>query len=249
LNAVVEHARDILTTYQVKAALSPKVARLENLALAIDHTLLKPDATEASVRVLCEEALQYGFASVCIQPCWVGLAAAILKDSKVAVCTVIGFPLGANETSCKAGEARVAVAQGATEVDMVLNIGFLKSGLYDKVTSDISAVAQAADGALLKVILETAYLNAEEKVIACLLARKAGAAFVKTSTGFAPTGATLDDVKLMRHAVGSRLGVKASGGIKDTQTALAMLTAGANRLGTSAGVAIVQGGVADGAGY
>jgi deoxyribose-phosphate aldolase len=223
--------------------LAPPLARM------IDHTLLRQDATEEMIRELCAEAAQYCFASVCVNPCFVPLAAELLQASGVAVCTVIGFPLGASQTSIKAIEAETAVREGATEVDMVLNIGMLKSRRYDYVERDIRAVVEAARAsrrgangrALTKVILETALLTNEEKVIACVLSQNAGADFVKTSTGFSGGGATAADVTLMRRAVGSRMGVKASGGVRSLEDAEQMVAHGATRIGASASVAIMKG--------
>lgn len=213
-----------------------------DVAAMIDHTLLKPDATRDQIVKLCEEAKQYGFASVCVNPANVSLAASLLKGTPVKVCTVIGFPLGATTPTAKAIETRDAIANGATEVDMVINVGALKSGDYDLVKRDIEAVVDAARGkALVKVILETALLTDEEKVKACLLAKMAGADFVKTSTGFGPGGATVEDVRLMRKVVGSDMGVKASGGIRNLESARKMIEAGASRIGASASVAIVKG--------
>lgn len=212
------------------------------LASMIDHTLLKPDANRDAVSRLCQEAIEYGFASVCVNPVWVSYAAELLAGTSVKVCTVIGFPLGANVSETKAFEARAAVADGATEVDMVINVGALKSGDHDTVLNDIQAVVQVVEGhALVKVILETALLTDEEKTIACRLSKDAGAHFVKTSTGFGPGGATENDVALMRRMVGDAMGVKASGGIRDAETAMRMIAAGATRLGCSASVAIVRG--------
>ena len=211
-----------------------------SIAKCIDHTVLKPQTTEAAVRKLCAEAAQYGFASVCVNPCWVALCADLLKDTEVDVCTVIGFPLGANTSAVKAFEAAEAIRQGATEVDMVLNVGALKDGNADLVRADIAAVVEAARGkALVKVILETCLLTDEEKRIACRLAKEAGADYVKTSTGFSTGGATEADIALMRAEVGPEMGVKASGGIRDYVTAQAMIRAGASRIGASAGVQIV----------
>ncbi|MGE5554109.1 MAG: deoxyribose-phosphate aldolase [Betaproteobacteria bacterium] len=212
-----------------------------DLAKLIDHTLLKPDATPEAIARLCGEAAEYGFASVCVNPGNVALAAALLRGSEVKVCTVIGFPLGATTPLAKAFEARDAVANGADELDMVLNVGALKAGDEALVARDIRAVVEAAGGRLVKVILETGLLTEEEKVRACLLAKEAGAGFVKTSTGFGPGGATVEDVRLMRQAVGPDFGVKASGGIRDRVTAERMVAAGATRLGTSSGVAIIRG--------
>ncbi|RSL31525.1 deoxyribose-phosphate aldolase [Salibacterium salarium] len=213
-----------------------------SLPSMIDHTLLKPDSTIEQVTALSEEAKEYKFASVCINPFMVPTAYSILKDTEVKVCTVIGFPLGATLTDVKEFETKLAVDNGAAEIDMVINIGALKSGEDNKVRKDIEAVVQAAkDNALVKVIIETVLLTEAEKEKACLLAVEAGADFVKTSTGFAGGGATLEDVKLMKRTVGDHAEVKASGGVKDEQTALAMIEAGAQRIGTSSGVAIVSG--------
>lgn len=212
---------------------------IDNIAPFIDHTLLKPNATLDDIKKLCDEAKIYGFASVCVNPSYVSFAKELLKESKVKVCTVVGFPLGATTTIVKVIEARDAIANGADEIDMVINIGALKSGNDSFVFDDIKAVREAAKGKVLKVIIETAYLTKDEKIKACQLAKEAGADFVKTSTGFAPSGATVEDVKLMREVVGPEIGVKASGGIRDYQTACEMIKAGATRLGTSSGVAIV----------
>lgn len=205
----------------------------------IDHTILNPDATKDEVIKVIDEAKAYDFASVCLEPCWVTLAAERLADSEVKVCTVIGFPLGANTKTVKAFEAKEAVENGAGEVDMVLNVGALKSGEYDMVLEDMKAVREAAKDAVVKVILETCLLTDEEKKKACALAKEAGMDFVKTSTGFSTAGATTDDVKLMREAVGDAMGVKASGGIRDRETAEAMIAAGASRIGASKSIAIV----------
>ncbi|MFD2704135.1 deoxyribose-phosphate aldolase [Salibacterium lacus] len=213
-----------------------------SLASTIDHTLLKPESTAEQVESLCREAAEYEFASVCIHPSHVAGAAAILADTPVKVCTVIGFPHGAALSSVKAYETKEAIRLGASEVDMVINIGALKSGREDEVRSDIESVVQAAsDQALVKVIIETILLSDEEKETACRAAVQAGADFVKTSTGFAGGGATLEDVKLMKRVVANQAKVKASGGVKDQQTALAMIEAGAERIGTSSGAAIVSG--------
>ncbi|MBL8863693.1 MAG: deoxyribose-phosphate aldolase [Planctomycetes bacterium] len=218
-------------------------ARLGGLAGAIDHTLLKPEATAAEVDRLCDEARTHRFASVCVNGTWVRRCAEIVAGSGVAVCCVVGFPLGANVTEVKVYEARRAIEDGACEIDMVLNVGALKSGDREFVRRDIAAVAETCHrlGAKLKVILETALLTDAEKVAACEAARAAGADFVKTSTGFSKGGATIQDVALMRSVVGPTLGVKASGGIRDARDAQAMLAAGATRLGASASVAIVRG--------
>jgi deoxyribose-phosphate aldolase len=217
-------------------------ATAHDWASLIDHTLLKPEATESDIRKLCEEAVQFGFASVCVNPAWVKRAAEFLKGSSVPVCTVIGFPLGATLPDVKAFEARRSIFNGAREVDMVINIGALKSGDDCLVEDDIKAVVEAAheNGILCKVIIETALLTDEEKVRACLASKNAGADFVKTSTGFAKGGATADDVALMRRTVGKALGVKASGGVKGIEDARAMFEAGATRIGASVGVKIAQ---------
>lgn len=205
----------------------------------IDHTILNPDATKDEVIRVIDEAKAHEFASVCLEPCWVSLAAERLADSPVKVCTVIGFPLGANTKTVKAFEAKEAVDNGAEEVDMVLNIGALKSGDYDLVLEDMKAMREAAKEAVVKVILETCLLTDEEKKKACALAKEAGLDFVKTSTGFSTAGATTADVKLMREVVGDKMGVKASGGIRDRETAEAMIAAGASRIGASKSIAIV----------
>jgi deoxyribose-phosphate aldolase len=215
---------------------------LKEKARMIDHTLLKPEATKEQIVKLAEEAKTYHFASVCVNPTWVKTAYEILKDTDVKVCTVIGFPLGATTPEVKAFETKNAIENGATEVDMVINIGALKSGDDELVEKDIRAVVEAAKGkALVKVIIETCLLTDEEKVRACQLAVKAGADFVKTSTGFSTGGATVEDVALMRKIVGPNVGVKASGGIRNADDLLAMEKAGANRIGASAGVQIING--------
>jgi len=213
-----------------------------SLAGMIDHTLLKPDVTSDKIAQLCFEAKKYHFASVCVNPTHVKLCADLLKDSDVKVCTVIGFPLGATSPEVKAFETRNALDNGATEIDMVINIGALKAGESELVARDIRGVVQVAHAAnaLVKVIIETALLTDEEKVIACLLAKEAGADFVKTSTGFSGGGATVHDIALMRRAVGPSLGVKASGGIHTHEEAEALVAAGATRIGASAGVKIIQ---------
>jgi deoxyribose-phosphate aldolase len=212
------------------------------IAARIDHTLLKPDATRAQIEQLCAEARENGFATVCVNPAWVRECARLLRGSATRVCTVVGFPLGATLPEVKAFEAARVVADGACEVDMVLNVGALKSADYPLVGVDIEAVVQAsrAGGALVKVILETALLTDDEKVRGCVLAKVAGADFVKTSTGFGPGGATVDDVALMRRVVGPEMGVKAAGGVRDLKSAQAMIEAGADRIGASVGVKIVQ---------
>lgn len=207
----------------------------------IDHTILKADATQEKVQAIIDEAKKYEFASVCINPTWVAFAAEQLKDEVSKVCTVIGFPLGANTSEVKAFEATDAIKKGADEVDMVINIGAAKDGKWDLVESDIAAVNAVKDGRILKVIIETSLLTDEEKVKACQAAQRAGADFVKTSTGFSTAGAKVEDVKLMRETVGPDMGVKASGGIRNLEDAKAMIEAGANRLGCSSGVAIMEG--------
>ncbi|GAA0119464.1 deoxyribose-phosphate aldolase [Clostridium perfringens] len=218
----------------------------QQLAKMIDHTILKPEADKASIEKLCKEALEYNFASVCINPTNVELAAKLLKGSEVKVCTVIGFPLGANTMEVKAFETKDAIAKGADEVDMVINIGRLKDKDYEYVEKDIKAVVDAADKkALTKVIIETCLLTEEEKVKACELAKKAGADFVKTSTGFSTGGATPEDIKLMRETVGPDMGVKASGGVRSIEDAEAVIKNGATRIGASASIAICEGTVSD----
>ncbi|MCC7354156.1 MAG: deoxyribose-phosphate aldolase [Anaerolineae bacterium] len=213
-----------------------------DLARLIDHTLLKPDATEGQVRQLCHEARQHNFATVCVNPTWVRLCAELLQGAPVLVCTVVGFPLGATLTAVKVYEAEQAIALGACELDMVINVGALKSKDYRTVEQDIDLVARACHerGAILKVIIEAVLLNDEEKVEASVLAQAAGAEYVKTSTGFGPGGATVADVSLMRRVVGSGIGVKAAGGIRSLTDAQSMIQAGATRVGASAGVKIVQ---------
>ncbi|MCB5235759.1 deoxyribose-phosphate aldolase [Niallia alba] len=213
-----------------------------NIAKMIDHTLLKADATKEQVVTLCEEAKQYVFASVCVNPTWVKVASELLSGTEVKVCTVIGFPLGATTSATKAFETEDAIKNGATEVDMVINIGALKDKNYDLVKEDIKAVVDAAKGkALSKVIIETSLLTNEEKEIACKLAVEAGADFVKTSTGFSTGGATVEDIALMRKTVGPDVGVKASGGVRSSEDTEKMIAAGATRIGASSGVAIVNG--------
>ncbi len=205
----------------------------------IDHTILKPIAQRKDIEQLCKEAKEYNFASVCVNPCWVSYASKLLKGSDVKVCTVIGFPLGANVSAVKAFEAKTAIEQGASEVDMVINIGALKAGEYDIVKQDIQAVREASAGKVLKVIIETSYLTDEEKKKVCQICGEVGADFVKTSTGFSDGGATAHDVTLMAQAAGSKVKVKASGGIRTREDALKMIEAGASRLGTSSGIKIV----------
>ncbi|MBC7543898.1 MAG: deoxyribose-phosphate aldolase [Candidatus Sericytochromatia bacterium] len=235
----------ILTAGAARIASPHDQAGIANgLASYIDHTLLKADAIEAEVLKLCAEARQNHFASVCVNPGWVKLCADQLRGSKVMVCTVIGFPLGATSTGAKVAETRQAIADGADEIDMVLNIGALKSGQLGLVEQDIRSVKQACGRHTLKVILETALLKDDEKVTACELSKQAGADFVKTATGFGPGGATEADIALMRRTVGPEMGVKASGAVRDTETAQKMIAAGANRIGASASVAIVTGAAA-----
>lgn len=214
----------------------------QTIAKMIDHTLLKADATKEQIEKLCAEAKEYGFASVCVNPAWVKLSSDLLADTDVDVCTVIGFPLGASTPETKAFETKNVIENGATEVDMVINIGALKSGQADLVEKDIQAVVEAAKGkALTKVIIETCLLSDDEKELSCELAVKAGADFVKTSTGFSTGGATASDIALMRKTVGPDIGVKASGGVRSAEDAQAMIEAGATRIGASSGIAIVQG--------
>ena len=221
----------------------PALAAPQGLALAgwIDHTLLKPEAKASQIGQLCDEARTHGFASVCINPSYVPLAAELLAGSRVAVCTVISFPLGASLPELKAHEAARLIDKGASEVDMVINVGALKGGDVVLALDDVKAVVDAAAGrAIVKVILETALLKQSEKITGCLVAKAAGADFVKTSTGFGPGGATIEDVELMRRVVGAGMGVKASGGIRTLAEARAMIGAGANRIGASAGVSILE---------
>lgn len=214
--------------------LSSKTITLEQLAKVIDHSLLKPEMTEAEVIAGCELAKKYHVASVCVKPCDVKLAVSILKGSDVLVGTVLGFPHGSSVTSIKMAEARQAMEDGAVELDMVLNIGALRSGKYDYVLKDIKAVVDTAKGkAIVKVILENAYLNDEQKVKACQLCEEAGADFVKTSTGYAPTGATLDDVRLMRKTVSEKIQVKCAGGVRTLDALLDMIDAGVTRSGAT----------------
>lgn len=213
---------------------------LGDVAKTIDHTLLKAEATQAQVEQLCHEAAEYSFASVCINPTWVPLSYKLLRGTDVMVCTVIGFPLGATTTETKTFEARQAVDCGAAEIDMVINIGRLKSSDYDAVEHDIYHVVRASAPAHVKVIIETCFLTDDEKIKACVLAQEAGAHFVKTSTGFGSGGAKIEDIALMRRIVGEYMGVKASGGIREYETAAQMIEAGASRIGASASIAIVE---------
>lgn len=215
---------------------------MNNMAKYIDHTILNADATEKDIQRICIEAKEYDFKTVCINPGWVDYAAHLLKGTDVGITTVIGFPLGANTSEIKAAEAKQAVEKSVSDVDMVINIGALKNEDYPTVLNDIKAVVNAVDGkAIVKVIIETSLLNKTEKIRACELAKQAGADFVKTSTGFSTGGATIDDVKLMRATVGPKMGVKASGGVRSYEDAVAMIEAGATRIGASSGIAIVQG--------
>lgn len=213
----------------------------QNFASMIDHTLLKADATRDQIEKICEEAKKYEFASVCVNPTWVNLSSQLLANTNVKVCTVIGFPLGATTSEVKAFETKNAIDNGAQEIDMVINIGALKNKEFDLVRDDIKAVVEAANGTLVKVIIETCLLTDEEKVKACELSVEAGADFVKTSTGFSTGGATAEDIALMRKTVGPDLGVKASGGVRNLEDMKKMIEAGATRIGASSGVAIMNG--------
>ncbi|HLR60463.1 MAG TPA: deoxyribose-phosphate aldolase [Pseudogracilibacillus sp.] len=219
-----------------------------SIASYIDHTLLKPESTQDEIITLCDEAKEYKFKTVCINPYWVKIAKARLEDSDVGITTVIGFPLGASTTASKVFETKEAIASGATEIDMVVNVGELKAHNNEAVKSDIKAVVEAAEAqAIVKVIIETGLLTNEEKIRACELSKEAGADFVKTSTGFSKGGAAEADIKLMRETVGPKLGVKASGGVRSLETAKVLIKAGATRLGASSGIAIVKG--EEGKGY
>jgi deoxyribose-phosphate aldolase len=217
----------------------------KEIAKMIDHTLLKAGAKKEEIEKLCEEAKEHHFASVCVNPTWVSLSSSLLEGTDVKVCTVIGFPLGANTPEVKAFEAQNAISNGATEVDMVINIGALKDGNDQEVKRDIQAVVEASKGVLVKVIIETCLLTEDEKIRACKLAVEAGADYVKTSTGFSTGGATVEDVALMRKTVGPDVGVKASGGVRNAEGAKAVIEAGATRIGASSGIAIVNGYTAD----
>jgi deoxyribose-phosphate aldolase len=219
------------------------------LAAAIDHTLLKPEAGAADIDRICEEAREHGFAAVCVNGLWIGRVARALDGSGIAPCAVVGFPLGASRPDVVGEEAQVAIAEGAREIDMVMSIGEALAGDWNAVRAGIATVLEACGGTPLKVILETCLLNDEQKRLACETCRELGVAFVKTSTGFSTGGATIEDVRLMREVVGPDMGVKASGGIRDRATAIAMLEAGASRLGCSAGVAIVTGESGNSSGY
>jgi len=237
------NTKEIIAAGAARVSASEKLTKIDPMIAAlIDHTILKADATRSEVVKVCREARQYSFASVCVNPYWVPLVRAELAGSEVKVCTVVGFPLGATSTESKAAEAALAVRDGAQEVDMVINVGALKSGDQDAVKADIAAVVKAAHagGAIVKTILETALLNDTEKAIACVLAKAAGADFVKTSTGFGPSGATAHDIALMRQSVGPEMGVKASGGIRSLADLQTMTAAGATRIGASASVKIVE---------
>lgn len=239
---MVATARDIVAAWRMPERATEVELSAEQLAAMIDHTLLKPEATPDMVAVLCDEAREYGFASVCVNPTYVAQCATALQGSNVPVCAVVGFPLGATMADVKAYEARRAIEDGAREIDMVINVGALRAGLLAQVRDDIAAVVEVCHsrGALCKVIIEAVLLTDEQKAQACLIAVDAGADFVKTSTGFAAGGATPHDVGLMRATVGPRAGVKAAGGIRTYGNALAMVAAGANRIGASAGIAIVR---------
>jgi deoxyribose-phosphate aldolase len=237
------NTKEIIAAGAARVSASEKLTKIDPaIASLIDHTILKPEATRADVLKVCREARQYSFASVCINPYWVPLVRAELAGSPVKVCTVVGFPLGATSTESKAAETAIAVRDGAQEVDMVINVGALRSGEHDVVKADIQAVVRAAHprGAIVKVILETALLDDNQKTIACQLAKVAGADFVKTSTGFGPSGATAHDIALMRRTVGPEMGVKAAGGIRTLQDLETMTAAGATRIGASASVKIVE---------
>ncbi|MCG8529392.1 MAG: deoxyribose-phosphate aldolase [Desulfovibrionales bacterium] len=222
------------------------ISRLAVLSM-VDHTILKPNASMDEIRVLCREAKTHKFCSVCVNSCHVALCTEELADTPVKVCTVVGFPLGAMSTRAKAFEAATAVEEGAEEIDMVINVGWVKSGEMDRVKADIKAVLDACKGACLKVILETGLLTRDEKIACCEICRELGVGFVKTSTGFGHGGATVEDIELMRKIVGPDIGVKASGGVRSFETAVEMIKAGANRLGTSSGVAIAEGQSSDAA--
>ena len=237
------NTREIIAAGASRVSASEKLTRIDpSIAALIDHTILKPEATRNDVVKICREARQYGFASVCINPYWVPLVKAELAGSPVKVCSVVGFPLGATSTEAKVCETAAALRAGAQEIDMVINVGALRSGDTDAVKNDIQSVVRAAHqaGAIVKVILETALLDDTQKTVASKIARNAGADFVKTSTGFSTSGATVHDVALMRAAVGPNIGVKASGGIRTLQDVQAMTAAGATRIGASASVKIVE---------
>jgi deoxyribose-phosphate aldolase len=224
-----------------KGSLSGDIMEKKDLAGYIDHTLLKAEATEDQIRVLCSEAKEYHFKSVCVNTTWTSFCAGLLEGTKIITCVVVGFPLGAMETQAKAFEAKRAVELGAQEIDMVINIGALKSGEFELVREDIAAVASAAGEMGVKVIIEACLLTDQEKVTACRLSKEAGAMSVKTSTGLSTHGATIEDVRLMRNTVGPDLGVKAAGGVRTLDDAMAMIDAGATRIGTSGGINILAG--------
>jgi deoxyribose-phosphate aldolase len=238
-----KNTKEIIAAGATRVSASEKLTKIDPaIAALIDHTILKPEATRDDIVKVCREARQYHFASVCVNPYWVPLVTAGLAGSDVKVCTVVGFPLGATSTEAKVAEAAAAVRSGAQEIDMVINIGALRSGDHDAVRGDIQQVVQVSHEAraIVKVILETALLDDNQKTVACRLAKAAGADFVKTSTGFGPSGATVHDIALMRAAVGPQMGVKASGGIRTLQDVKAMTAAGATRIGASASVKIVE---------
>ena len=213
---------------------------MNSLSSFIDHTNLSSDALHSDIKILCKEAIQYKFASVCINPVYVSYAKSILKDENPKVCSVVGFPLGADSEEMKYAEARFLIFQGADEIDMVMNIAFLKERKLDLVKNEIKKVVEAADGNCVKVIIETSFLSQDEKALACNIVMESGASFVKTSTGFSSSGATLEDVRLIKKVVGDQVGIKASGGIKTKKEALEFIEAGANRIGTSRGVEILS---------
>jgi|TARA_Y100000991_G_scaffold25202_1_gene16098 deoxyribose-phosphate aldolase len=213
---------------------------VNSLSSLIDHTNLRPDALHSDIEILCKEAIQYKFASVCINPVYVSYAKSILKDENPKVCSVVGFPLGADSEEMKYAEARFLIFQGVDEIDMVMNTAFLKERKIDLVKNEIKKVVEAGDGNCVKVIIETSLLNQDEKDLACNIVMESGAAFVKTSTGFSSSGATLEDVRLIKKLVGDRVGIKASGGIKTKNEALKLIEAGATRIGTSRGVEIIS---------
>ncbi|MGB7760979.1 MAG: deoxyribose-phosphate aldolase [Bryobacteraceae bacterium] len=237
------NTKEIIAAGADRVSASERLTRIDpGIAALIDHTILKPEATRDDVVKICREARQYGFASVCVNPYWVPLVRAELAGSAVKVCTVVGFPLGATSTEAKVAETAVAVRVGAAEIDMVINIGALRSGDQDAVRQDIGQVVKTAHeaGAIVKVILETALLDDDQKALACTLAKQAGADFVKTSTGFGTSGATAHDVALMRSVVGPGMGIKAAGGIRTLSDLRAMTAAGATRIGASASIKIVE---------
>ena len=213
---------------------------MNSLSSFIDHTNLSSDALHSDIKILCKEAIQYKFASVCINPVYVSYAKSILKDENPKVCSVVGFPLGADSEEMKYAEARFLIFQGADEIDMVMNIALLKERKLDLVKNEIKKVVEAADGNCVKVIIETSFLDQDEKALACNIVMDSGASFVKTSTGFSSSGATLEDVRLIKKVVGDQVGIKASGGIKTKKEALEFIEAGANRIGTSRGVEILS---------